>query len=678
MRHFYMKIVHFLLFFLAGRAAFAFTLHCASVSPSGSVTIAWDNTGLSGAAFTSYEVYHSTLQSGPYALITSVFIFGSTTYTDASALANNNPAYYYVIYKNTSGTDVYSDTIRAIYLSVTNPGTGFADLYWNVVKDPLIATNSTWYKVYREYPPGFFTLIDSVNASSGIRPMEYHDQISICQDTIKYRVEVSDASGCKSISNVNGDFFRDLQPPVSPPLDSVTVNAAGNIDIAWEVSPSPDTREYVILRFISGGWVPIDTVTGINSTFLSTSLAASGSVLSFQVLAVDSCGNPGGQSTPHSNIQLNASFLLCEKSIELSWTPYNFWNSNVTYEILRSVNGSGETVTGTTSLTSYRDSGLVSGSTYCYRVRAREVPGGRSSTSFTVCLSPNFPAPPAFSYLRTATVTGPSSVLVKGYVDASAAVLSYELLRSVSPVGPFRSVASQPATGNPEITFRDMPVDPASEIYYYRIATIDSCGLSVLQSQVCHTILLTAKANSNYTNTVTWSDYGDFGGGVSAYQLYRKVNGKTNPIPLAVFPPGSSFTYTDTVIDDFYSNGEFCYYAEAVEAQGNPYFYLDTSRSNEVCVKQDPVIFIPNAFRPGGGLNDYFGPLNGFIDAEDYRFTIFNRWGEEIFDTRDPNERWDGSTSQQQSPAGVYVYIIKARNADGEIIQRIGSVTLIR
>ena len=49
---------------------------------------------------------------------------------------------------------------------------------------------------------------------------------------------------------------------------------------------------------------------------------------------------------------------------------------------------------------------------------------------------------PTFSYIRKVTVTGPNSIKVDGYVDAAAAVIGYELLRSGSPAGPFCCFAS--------------------------------------------------------------------------------------------------------------------------------------------------------------------------------------------------------------------------------------------
>jgi len=53
-------------------------------------------------------------------------------------------------------------------------------------------------------------------------------------------------------------------------------------------------------------------------------------------------------------------------------------------------------------------------------------------------------------------------------------------------------------------------------------------------------------------------------------------------------------------------------------------------------------VFIPNAFSPNNdGKNDIFKPMV-FGNVSQYRFSIYNRWGEKIFETSDPQKGWDG------------------------------------
>lgn len=663
---------------LAGHhlSSHAFDIRCLLVNSTGAVTITWDQAGVNVADFRSYYIYHSTSAAGPFTAVDSVFIFNITNRNHPNALANSNPAFYYISFKSNNGSpDINTTVMQAINLTVVNPATGFANLSWNATSIPLSPTSSVWYKIYREYPAGLFRLIDSVDASSATMPMNYSDQISICSDTIKYKIEVSDSYGCKSVSNSAGELFRDLQPPAQPVLDSVSLDVNGNVIIGWNQSPSPDTRKYVVLQ----GTATIDTTNGINSTILNSFVSGNAGSLPFSVYAVDSCNNPSAPSVSHSTIFLGAVFRLCEKAVHLSWNEYSYWPNPPNYEILLSVNGGVETSVGFTTELFYDDTNLISGAFYCYRVRAIETGlSTRSSSSNRVCVIPIFPPPPMFSYIRSVSVLSSSQIEVKAYVDAAAAVARYDLLRSNSASGPFSVVATQAANGLSDIRFFDISANPDIFSYYYKVNSVDSCGLSVLESQLSRSILLSGIAFPEYTNFLEWSDYEGWSGAAGHYNLYIRINGVLTNTPLYTFYPGDALLYNDTVIDEVFSDGQFCYVIEAVEAPGNPLFFLDSARSNEVCLDQDPAIFIPNAFHPGGSLNEIFYPSNGFVDTKTYSFDIYNRWGENIFHTEDPRVGWDGSSNGKRAPEAVYIYRLLATKADGTPIEKVGSVTLIR
>jgi gliding motility-associated-like protein len=94
-------------------------------------------------------------------------------------------------------------------------------------------------------------------------------------------------------------------------------------------------------------------------------------------------------------------------------------------------------------------------------------------------------------------------------------------------------------------------------------------------------------------------------------------------------------------------------------------------------------ILVPNAFTPSGGgnilsagMNDYFNPLaEGIVE---FHMQIFNRWGELLFETNALEPGWDGTYRGKLCKQDVYVYKIKAKFIDGETIEKIGDVTLIR
>ncbi len=88
-------------------------------------------------------------------------------------------------------------------------------------------------------------------------------------------------------------------------------------------------------------------------------------------------------------------------------------------------------------------------------------------------------------------------------------------------------------------------------------------------------------------------------------------------------------------------------------------------------------IFIPNTFTPNGdGLNDVLQVYGGVV--KDVIFMVFNQWGEKIVESRDKNRLWDGMYKGKLQPVGVYIYTAKITLLDGTVVDRKGSINLVR
>jgi gliding motility-associated-like protein len=126
--------------------------------------------------------------------------------------------------------------------------------------------------------------------------------------------------------------------------------------------------------------------------------------------------------------------------------------------------------------------------------------------------------------------------------------------------------------------------------------------------------------------------------------------------------PGFSTDYTVTVVDDVTG----C---------------VDTAT---VSIEVDETLefFVPNTFTPNGdGNNDQLMVYGNGLTY--LNFEIYNRWGELVFQTNDPNVGWDGTYKGEQAPPGVYVYQVKASfgnfvNLPNGHPYKKGSITLIR
>jgi gliding motility-associated-like protein len=86
---------------------------------------------------------------------------------------------------------------------------------------------------------------------------------------------------------------------------------------------------------------------------------------------------------------------------------------------------------------------------------------------------------------------------------------------------------------------------------------------------------------------------------------------------------------------------------------------------------------IPNAFTPNhDGINDCFG-IRNWGDVTLQEFAIYNRWGQKVFETKNPSACWDGTFQGQPQDAGGFVYYIKASSFCGDVVRQ-GTLLLIR
>lgn len=91
-----------------------------------------------------------------------------------------------------------------------------------------------------------------------------------------------------------------------------------------------------------------------------------------------------------------------------------------------------------------------------------------------------------------------------------------------------------------------------------------------------------------------------------------------------------------------------------------------------------PYLAIPNVFTPNGdGKNDRFRPLLVGYQSLRY-FRIYNRYGEEIFNTQSITDSWDGTFKGQDQEVGVYYWMMGVKDRFGKDFERKGDVTLIR
>ncbi|PWT96276.1 MAG: hypothetical protein C5B52_16180, partial [Bacteroidetes bacterium] len=131
-----------------------------------------------------------------------------------------------------------------------------------------------------------------------------------------------------------------------------------------------------------------------------------------------------------------------------------------------------------------------------------------------------------------------------------------------------------------------------------------------------------------------------------------------NPIATFVSDPGDSITYVVKV-----STPEGCFAYDSVRVR---------------IFKTAPDIFVPTAFTPNGdGLNDIFKAIPVGIREFDY-FSVYNRWGQMVFTTTNPQIGWDGKLNGKEGGTDTYVWRVRGVDYLGKVVQKKGTVTLIR
>ncbi len=92
---------------------------------------------------------------------------------------------------------------------------------------------------------------------------------------------------------------------------------------------------------------------------------------------------------------------------------------------------------------------------------------------------------------------------------------------------------------------------------------------------------------------------------------------------------------------------------------------------------EEPFIFIPTGFTPNGdGKNDVFKVFGN--DLTEANIIVYDRWGEQVFESNDPSIGWDGTYNGKQLPPDVYGFYAIVKCEDGQSFAKKGNVTLIR
>jgi chitodextrinase len=409
-----------------------------------------------------------------------------------------------------------------------------------------------------------------------------------------YRVRANDAAGnLGGYTNVASATTTapDTTPPGAPPALSATAASATQINLSWTAATdNVGVTGYRVERCQGDGctaFAQIFTLSG--TTFNNTGLTASTSY-SYQVRAIDAAGNLGPYSSVASATTLAAPDTTAPTAptglsakaagsaqVDLAWTASTD-NVGVTgYQILRCTGSTCTTFAqvGTSTLTSFSNTGLTASTTYRFRVRAVDAAGNVSGNSSTVnattAAAPDT-TPPSVPAGLAAVAASPTQISVSWTAATdNVGVTGYQLERcSGSGCSAFAQIAAPTGT-----SFNDTALT-ASTSYSYRARAVDAAGnlgaYSLVASATTPAPDLTAPTTpTGFTATafsasqinLSWTASTD-NVGVTGYILQRCLGaGCTAWITIAT-PTGT--TYSDTGLS---ATTTYRYWVRATDAAGN-------------------------------------------------------------------------------------------------------------
>lgn len=196
----------------------------------------------------------------------------------------------------------------------------------------------------------------------------------------------------------------------------------------------------------------------------------------------------------------------------------------------------------------------------------------------------------------------------------------------------------------------------------YKISITDANGCKITESIVLGTNgSLIVEASPDVMNVNIGTEIPFTVTGASAYQWspgqYLSCDDCDNPVCI----PSSSNTYI--VVG---SNPNGCTGTDTVVVN----VYVDCHN-----------LTLPNVFSPnnsGPEANNTFGLLGTLPCIETYQLLIFNRWGEQVFETQTTELFWDGTFKGKPQNSGVYFYRLDMKLVNGEEVKKSGNLTLVR
>lgn len=436
-----------------------------TAASSSSATLSWQSVSQADG----YNVYRSTGINDSYSKVGRTT--SDTLYTN-TGLSSGTIYYYKASAYNSGGESPLSSytlvtTIPAVpsggSAKPASSGIGNVTVSWPPVGGAI------GYKVFRG------TSIDDRQYESVYTTSDTsYTDIGLSSGTIYYyKILAFNSSGESSLSSP----ISTMTPPSRPSNVSAAADSLGDITVSW-FSVDNVTR-YIVYRGASASGAYDSIYTTSDTLYTNTGLLF-GVTYYYKISAYNS-GGESPQSTYASAMTVPAApsdvsaTATPSDSITLRWSSVRSATGYIVYRSV-SANGTYDPIDTTLSIL-YIDTGLLSGSTYYYKISAYNGSGkGPLSTSDSATTIPSVP----LNVLATATSSG-NIIVTWSSVHGAA---SYKIYRGRSADGLYDSIYTTSSTSYTDIGLS------LGATYYYKVSAVNSGGESSLSQYDYATLFL--------------------------------------------------------------------------------------------------------------------------------------------------------------------------------------------
>jgi gliding motility-associated-like protein len=379
------------------------------------------------------------------------------------------------------------------------------------------------------------------------------------------------------------------------------------------------------------------------------------------------------RSAEHYNIQSVCRYDSCAAEIQLRWHPYKGWdNTSITYTVMQLSDGVPIPIAEVSAAdTAYNIQGISENKEYVYYIEAKRQ-NGTMATGYKTEKFTRMPLPPSYITADVTQYNENSIAEITFSIDAAAQTFAYELLGSSRPDESFFASLGASNITEEHITLHD--VQARHRAYYYRLAAWHICKNRYTAVSNIATALWLTVVQDGQTNTLQWDAFQKWET-PAVHRLYRKTGDGAETVVATFADNGERMIFRDEV-GNLPHTGMVCYWVEASPETASP--APQKAISNSICLQPESEIYIPDAFTPNGdGKNDKYYPSFSY-PPEEYLFVAYDRIGTKVFETKNPQDGWDGRLQNGRAAnEGVYGYYIRYKTAKGRVKEKRGTFILL-